>query len=321
MTMRPNMDTTRTPGTQQAIPPSLRALLANIIDYAGLFPPAALPLSDVVKKFANYVECPDAWMLGRLILPTAKLEEFETLTVGLLPRDEAAEPWRISALVKSASPDDLDPALQRIDAFNRAHAEPGNGRAVVETIELKAVSAAQIDAALDAMPDALFPFFEIASDRDPRGMIATLPGSEAGAKLRTGGVTPDLYPTVDNVTRFIQCCAVAGVPFKATAGLHHPLRHRNTAVGADEFGFLNVFIGACAAKLADIDVRQLTELLAEASIDAFTFADDAITWQDVTLDAASIDDCRDTFAISFGSCSFDEPRDDLRDLKLLAAGS
>lgn len=297
---------------------SLRALLGNLIDYAGLFPPAALQLTDVVQNYASYLTHDDAWMLARLIIPTSKLDEFEQSAADVLPKNEDAEPWLISALVKSAAREDLQSAMDRINAFNDAHRSASNGLAVVETIELKVSSAAQIDTALDIIPDAVFPFFEIASDTDPRGMIAALTGSEAGAKIRTGGITPELYPSTDNMVHFIQTCAAANVPFKATAGLHHPLRHRNDAVPADEFGFLNMFIAACAAKLTAISAVQLTDLLTETSIDAFTFTDDAIAWRDITLAADAVDDCRSTFAVSFGSCSFDEPRDDLRSLKLLA---
>ncbi len=309
--MQINSDTKTTTG-------ALRALLANLIDYAGLFPPAALQLPDVVRNYAQYFEHSDAWMLARLIIPTSKLDEFERAARDLLPNDDDSEPWCISALIKSTAPADLDPAIECIQAFNMKHASSDNGLAVVETIELKAESASQIDHALDIIPDEVFPFFEIASDADPRGMIAALTGSEAGAKVRTGGVTPDLYPSTKNVARFIQTCAAANIPFKATAGLHHPLYHRNEAVPADEFGFLNMFIAACAAKLTDIHTAQIGELLTETTIDAFTFTDEAITWRDITLPADAVDDCRNTFAVSFGSCSFDEPREDLRRLNLLS---
>jgi len=302
-------------------PASLRALLANIIDYAGLFPPSALPLPDVVRNYNEYRASDESCMLARLIVPTTKLDDFETETADLLPTSDDAEPWRISALIKSAAVDDLAPALERIAKFNALHGNAAHGLAVVETVELKVDDAAQIDTALDAMPDELYPFVEIPTASDPRGMITALTGSEAGAKIRTGGATPELYPTPDQVARFVIACANTNVPFKATAGLHHPLRHRNDAVPADEFGFLNMFIGAAMTAVHDLDANTLTALLTETSIEAFTFTDDRITWQDHELTTSAIDDLRTTFAISFGSCSFDEPRDDLRELKLLAASS
>lgn len=302
---------------KRVTPASLRALLANIIDYAGLFPPAALELPAVVRNYSTYLSCDNAWMLGRLIVPVAKLDEVETLTNGLLPKDESGEPWCISALVKSAADADIVPAMDIISAFNQKHRETAHGLAMVETIELRAESADQIDAALDHIPDEIFPFFEIPAENDPRGVIAAMAGSDAGAKLRTGGMSPDAYPTPEQVARFLTSCVAAHVPFKATAGLHHPLRHRNKSVGADEFGFLNVFVAACLLGTDSIRREALLQLLQEQSIDAFVFDDDGIAWRDVRVATADIDDCRAMGAISFGSCSFDEPREDLRALKLM----
>src|SRR5690606_14523404 len=101
--------------------------------------------------------------------------------------------------------------LDRIAAFNDLHEDPANGFALIDAIELKGDSASAIDSALDMIPDELFPFFEIPITDDPRGLIASLVGSEAGAKVRTGGVTADLYPQADHLARFIHACAGAAV--------------------------------------------------------------------------------------------------------------
>ena len=58
-----------------AIPASLHSLLFNLIDCADNYPPAALPVRDVVEKYAAYRASPYSWMLNRLVLPTAKLAE------------------------------------------------------------------------------------------------------------------------------------------------------------------------------------------------------------------------------------------------------
>ena len=303
---------------KQTTPASLRALLAGIIDYAGLFPPAALELPAVVKNYSAYLASDDAWMLGRLIVPAAKLGEFQTLAARLLPMDDAADPWRISALVKSAAESDVVPAMDIIRSFNEKHEDASNGLAVVETIELPAESAEHIDAALDNIPDEIFPFFEFPVENDPRGLIATLAGSDAGAKIRTGGTTPDLYPKPQEIARFLSSCIAANAPFKATAGLHHPLRHRNRSVGADEFGFLNVFLAACLIACDAVDDDAVIDVLTEQSIDAFRFDDGGAEWRESRVAIEEIEDCRAELAISFGSCSFDEPREDLRELKLLA---
>jgi hypothetical protein len=178
-----------------------------------------------------------------------------------------------------------------------------------------------MDRALDLVPDTIFPFFEIPADSDPRGLIAALVGCEAAAKVRTGGVTAQAHPASGHLARFIDACARADVAFKATAGLHHPLYHLAESVGAHQFGFLNVFVGACMAHQIEMDVSTLVALLEEASVDAFSFDDDGLTWREHRLTAEQIEDARLTFAVSFGSCSVDEPCEDLRGLKLLAVSS
>jgi len=299
---------------------TVQALLQSIVDYAGLFPPAQLDMPETVANYASYLAGDDSWMLGRLIVPVARLDEFEQCAVDHLPRSDEDEPWSLSALTAAGGSADFERDLERIAAFNERHGHAANGLAIIDVIELKADSAKAIDETLDLINEAedeLFPYVEIPITSDPRGMIATLVGSEAGAKVRTGGVTADLYPTPPDLARFLGACAAADVPFKATAGLHHPLRHRAEAVGTDAFGFLNVFIAACMMHDHDLDDDELIDLLTEQNISMFTIEDDRIIWRDHIIDAEAISDARESFAVGFGSCSFDEPREDLRSIGLL----
>ena len=295
---------------------SIRALMSHLIDYAGLFPPAQLEMGPTVRNYASYLASEDEWMLGRLIVPVARLDEFEREAEALLPMDGSShEPWLLSALTAPAGEAKLADDLARIREFNACYS--ASGRAMIDAIELKAASSDAIDEALEIVPDELFAFFELPVDIDPRGLLASLAGSDAGAKIRTGGVTPELYPTPAQVARFIRACGASGVPFKATAGLHHPLRHRNEAVGADEFGFLNVFLGACLAVTADVDDAELINLLCESDASAFKLDDDGVTWRQHVIPTSKVEQVRERTAIAFGSCSFDEPREDLRAMRLM----
>lgn len=297
---------------------TVRVLMQEIVDYAGIFPPAQLELTEVVKNYAAYLAGEDAWMLGRLIIPAARLDRFEELVGDVLPRGEEDDPWRISSLV--AGGDDapsLKRDLARIEAFNQEHANAGAGRAVIDVIELKGGAVAAIDAAMDIMPDEVFPYFELPVDHDVRGLTAALAGGDCGAKIRTGGVTADLYPTPEQVARFISACALADVPFKVTAGLHHPLRYHSEAVGADEFGFLNVFIAAALAQPHELGAKQIEPILTERELEKFQIDGDGVGWGEYRATLEELEDARLTFAVSFGSCSFDEPREDLRALGLL----
>src|SRR6185436_7396087 len=119
-------------------------------------------------NYARYLDSDDAWMLGRLIVPVARLDEFEQHAVDLLPRggDADEKAWQISALSAAGGTGGaggtapLEADLSRIEAFNARHADREHGAAIIDVIELKSESAATIDAALDEIPDDLFPFFE-----------------------------------------------------------------------------------------------------------------------------------------------------------------
>ena len=296
---------------------SLRALLTGLIDYAGLFPPAKLDMATTVRHHAAYRACGEAWMLGRLIVPVARLEEFERAAVEHLPPNDDEDVWLVSALTAPAGDAALARDLEAVEAFNERHLEPDQGAAYIDVVEIKASSPAAIDAAVALVPDEIYPYFELPSDGDVRGLVAALAGQEAGAKLRTGGLTPDTVPSIAAVARFITTCAAAGVPVKATAGLHHPVRHDSRIFGGWMHGFLNVFGAACIAWCERADVEEIERVLREERGSAFEFDDDEMVIGGHRLSVERLEDARENFAHSFGSCSFDEPREDLQSLQLL----
>ena len=229
---------------------SLRALLANVVDYAGLYPPASLPLAEVVANYRRYLLAPEAWMLNRLVLPIENLGE---VALG--------EEWRVTLLVGG---------------------EPGPLPPQVETLETKAGKRLSLPT-----------YCEVPLDRVEDGY----------AKIRTA------TPSAESLAEFLCAVAARRLPFKATAGLHHPIR-------TSMHGFLNVFVGATFAWLG-MDRTMLTSLLNETDPTAFDFQNDGLRWRDWRASAAEVAQARREFAHSFGSCSFEEPIDDLRALGLL----
>ncbi len=302
---------------QSQSPSSVVALMSNLIDYAGLFAPAKLDMPATVRNYADYLSSPEAWMLGRLLVPAGRLDEFASSAASLLPHDDKGDLWRISCLTAEAGDGQLDDDLRRISLFNDQHATSDAGLAMIDVIELRADSPQKIDEALDMVPDELFPFFELPINDDPRGLIAALAGSDAGAKVRTGGAQPQSSPKPEHLARFIWACAATGVPFKATAGLHHPLSHHPDGHDTLEFGFLNVFVSAVLAAPKDLSQGDLLALLTDESLDSFTFTKAGLRYHNHELTTGQIQETRLKFATSFGSCSFDEPRADLRALNLL----
>ena len=297
-----------------------RALMHGIVDYAGLFPPAALDMQRTVANYARHRAGEDRWALGRLVVPVKRLGEFERCAEGLLPageRDDSEDPWPITVLSEATGDGSFADELAQVDRFNRRHAEPGAGRAAIESIEIKARSAATIEGALELMPETLFPWFELPWQQDVRGMVAALSEMESGAKVRTGGTTADAHPSPLDLARFLSACRAADVPFKATAGLHHPYRHRAESVGCDQFGFVNVFVGGALLHHGMVEQEELEMLLADTHGAHFEFTPTGVSWKGRALGLAQLRDARERFATSFGSCSFDGPMNDLRSLHLL----
>lgn len=299
---------------------SIHALMTRLIDYAGLFPPAKLDMTTTVRNYADYLSSSDSWMLGRLIVPVARLDEFDAVAQQGHRQSaiDDAGPWQLSALASAAGSPELPTDLARIETFNQRHADDGGGLAMIDTLEIKADSPDVINATLDLLSGDVFAFFEVDVNQDPSPLVAAMAGQGCGAKVRTGGLTPQSYPSSSALARFIHVCAAENVPCKATAGMHHPLRHQAGSNGVDEHGFLNFFVAACLALTNELSESEIQSLLEERNASALRFEDDAIVWRKHRLRTENIEDVREEFAISFGSCSFDEPRQDLRKLGLLS---
>ena len=293
------------------------ALLHELIDYAGLFPPAKLDMPSAVEEFARHRRSADAWMLARFVVPAARLDPFEAAAGEHLPRREGAAPWRLSVLPG----DDLEGARRRIDAFNAAHGEADTGLAVVDAVEYKPAGEEDIARAARLFSD-LEVYFELPHGDDPSSLMAVVARHRGRAKIRSGGVTADAFPTAAQVARFLAAARRAGIPLKATAGLHHPLRgeyrltYEDGSPSGSMHGFLNVFLAAAWAR-AGLAEGDLVTLLEERDPAAFTFAADRVGWRGHNLDFDTIRAAREQFALSFGSCSFAEPVEDLRRLELL----
>ncbi len=304
----------------------VNVLLDELIDYAGLFPPASLALPDAVAGFLRHRASPQAAALGRFVIPASQLAAFTEIAGPHLPpvpgldaSDDDPDPWAISALVSSAEAiDAVEADLAAIETFNDRHTSVGEGAAIVDTIELKATTGEDVDAVLDRLDDDIYPYFELDHRGDVRGAVAAIAGLDGGAKVRTGGVTADAHPTVEALADFILACRRADVPFKATAGLHHPVRAHQSAVETRQFGFLNVFLGAALLHAEAIGEGDLAAVLAEESSDAFEHGDTSLGWRGRRIGIDDLAAARSHFGHSFGSCSFDEPMQDLVNLGWLA---
>jgi hypothetical protein len=246
------------------------------------------------------------------VVPAARLTEFEAARSALPAR--AGRPWHVSALLGS------DPAtdLRVVAEFNARDPET----VIVDAVEGKADSHETVAALLDAVAEPTQAYVEIPVHSDPTALIEAIARRRGRAKIRTGGVTHDAFPAAADVARFIEVCLRAGVPFKATAGLHHPLRaeypltYAQDSPRATMFGFLNLFL-ASVLMAYGMDREKGTKLLEETSAVAIRINDVYIGWRGHQLDLGEVAAVRESSIVSFGSCSFTEPIDDLTALGLI----
>lgn len=289
------------------------ALLAGLVDYAGLFPPASEGMREALENYASYRDGPDQLALGRFIVPVSRLKEMEDAGRDLMPRRAASEPWHLSVLIA----DNVAAAADEMLNFNRHHSSGStDGYAVIDVAELKAANIDDVARKRSMLPDSFIAYFEIPTNGDVSQLVKAIARAGARAKVRTGGVTPESIPPAKEVIDFMIACRRDAVAFKATAGLHHPIRgsysltyEPDSPVGT-MYGFLNVFV-ASALVYAGEQRETAIAALEESDRQAFAIEDDAIVWRARRITAEQIEASRRELGNSFGSCSFREPVDEL----------
>lgn len=298
---------------------SLRAILSGVVDYAGLFPPAELPLDQSIRNYARYCTDPDRWMLGRFICPASRLAELLPYVAELFGD---GPPLTVAALGRSGKTAEQFVAgfgqdVQAVADFQRE----ARRRANVDVLETRVPQ--DVTSPPDLDPHGLTLFFESTPGvdwRDSLGSaidVARRTAHGAGFKLRTGGVEASAFPLSERVAFTLVTCRDKKVPLKFTAGLHHPIRHFNVSMNARMHGFINVLVAGVLAHAHDLSEDTLVTILDDEEARNFVFEDGALCWNDLRATTEQITRVRHNQVISFGSCSFDEPRDDLRAMGLL----
>lgn len=307
---------------------ALDALLGGLIDYAGLFPPAALDMPATVRAYAAHRTGRRAHALGTFVVPASRLQELagERAALG----QAGGGDWPVSVVAGERAHDDVARALALPSG-----AQPGAGVAIV-AVEARVSSVEDVARLSALVPDTIRLAIEVplSVDRSLRqSLIDAVRSAGRMAKVRTGGVTADAIPPVRAVAEFIWDCARAGVPFKATAGLHHPVRSEQRLTYAPDsptsvmHGFVNVFGAAALAWRAVEQLHgeepptELTAILEERDASAFEWDRDSLRWRGHLMTAGDLARARGAFARGFGSCSFAEPIADLGALGWFQAGS
>jgi hypothetical protein len=267
--------------------PDAPPLVAHLVDDAGLFPPAALPMPAALARHRHDDAAGSAVLTGRFLCPVGELD---ALVCQLTPGDNL----RIGLITPLEAS-----AIER--AVEQVAAEP--------RIELAGVEGPLGDlTALAGVPAGVPCFVET-----PPGELAAIGRVAAagyGAKVRCGGLRAELFPTADELAAFISTCASAGVPFKATAGLHHALPYRDRQTGFDHHGFLNLVL-ATAHAVDGAGAADVAAVLRSTDREALVHEARAVPDEPAAA-------TRRVF-VAYGSCSTAEPVAELDGLGLLHA--
>ena len=293
---------------------ALARLLENFIDYAGIFPPAKLEMKEAVENYQKYRQGAEARFLGRFVCSAARLEEFGQALSG------NSEPIPVSVIGTSAEDKSKwgDALVQDAEAMTRFMERTGDS-ADIEAYEIRVPD--QKNLAEYLMDLRAFNQVDVYCElpwgpemADSLGLIAEQ--DWIGAKIRTGGLEAKAFPTSLEIAEFLQQCAQLDLVHKLTAGLHHPLRAYREEVKTKMHGFLNVLVAVALLQAHDLTKKEVEGILECEDPTQFGFAQTKITFGEWSADDEDIASARSIFA-GIGSCSVQEPMDDLSTLGLL----
>lgn len=313
----------------------LKNFAGKMIDYAGIYPPANLNLAQSLNNYLFYRLGEYRWMLNKLVVPAKKLSDLTNLlkdveidsVISLSVIGSGGE--TSSQFTRSISED-----IAMVDEFLSGNIEAANVDVFEVKLPVEIMEQDEADDMLDLM-------ISTSSDLDlslgkevPVYYEATLGekheenilkvveniaslNNRCGYKLRTGGAEALSFPTSEQIAFAIMTCAEFSVPMKFTAGLHHPIRHFNDKVNSYMHGFFNVFGAGILAYTNGLDESELIEVLNDEDPDEFMFGENGFEWNEIEVTNEEIHEARSKLVVSYGSCSFDEPIDDLKVMELL----
>jgi hypothetical protein len=276
----------------------IETLLGGLIDYAGLYPPASLDLRTAVRNYRSYQDGSHAFALGRFVLDIGLTDEL---------RQVAGDAFSAMPLSVIAPPSvDAQKLSGLIDAGFR-----------IESVEIKCAEPANLAEIGRRLPHKIECYIEVPMHESTEA-LDVLAESRMRAKLRLGGVIPEAFTDAKSVALILKEVLQRNIAFKATAGLHHPIRSRHHLTYAPDssmvvmHGFLNL---ACAATLlhSGWSVDEAISTLQEEDTNAWDVSRDVIRCRNFAWSSAPLRDMRGFFT-SFGSCSFAEPIQDLESL-------
>lgn len=288
----------------------LRAMLEGVIDYAGLFPPAKLPMKDALTEYLELVEGPDSWIVDRFACNIGRLPD---LAVELAEHPE--EPNVLVSVIGTAQPDHKHwkHGLEHDAAVMTKFISDAESHGDIQAFEIRVPDHKFIDEYVRDLRQftGVDVFIELPWGPEMRDSLAMIAEMESCfAKVRTGGLEASAYPSSADLADFIQQCSQLDLTFKLTAGLHNPLPSVDPATGGRMHGFVNVLTATAQALAHDLTTKEIEQILEETDPKAFSFKRDSVTVHEHKASLAEVENSRTLF-VSFGSCSVAEPLEGL----------
>ena len=286
------------------------SFLENIIDYAGIFPPASFAAASALAKYRTYRSGAESWILGSLAWSCSTLSELGQL---LTPNDEIE-----LALIGRPSTNWQtwqDARLQDVEDVNLLLEKAPNVAAATYESRIDDLShISEVLNSLRSLGKETDIYIELPWDQPIDDALAEIAMAEwARVKFRTGGKTKDAYPTPTQLASVLKQCIDLEIEFKLTAGLHEPISHIDASTGVLAHGFLNVLMATSAAYQDDASVDEISAIL-ESSDPSLWSLKKGLSFEGKLLIADDLDNARSFFG-SFGSCSVTEPLEGLRRLQ------
>ncbi|MBS1721198.1 MAG: hypothetical protein JST35_12195 [Armatimonadetes bacterium] len=290
--------------------------LSKVVDYAGVFPPAKLAVTDAVENYLAAHHGPNRWIVDRFVINVGRLEDLIVELDQHTPEEiNGRDPIGLT-VVGTAQPDhkhwksgfDHDVSVmerfQRL-AENRAEVlgfeirVPDHEHLEHYTHDLKGFSNLDIFVELPwgpMVPESI-------------GLIAAM--DSLNVKARTGGVEASAFPSAIDVAGFIQATVQSNVPFKCTAGLHEPVAHPDPVLQATHHGFVNIFAATAFAMEQELSRKELAQVLEVQDPAAFVVTDEGLRVGEFAASSDALQEARELF-LGFGCCSIQEPVEGLR---------
>lgn len=314
---------------------SLKNFASKMIDYAGIFPPANLDLPQAFHNYLFYRQGEFNWMLNKFIVPAKKLDDLSKIAKEI----KIDSPVPLSIIGSGGDTvqlftENLKSDVKKIVEFLADNGELFSADVYEIRLPKEITDQDEADDMLDLMISVsgeLDPacgkevpvYYEALLDEKYEATILKIVeniaslNNRCGYKLRTGGTDAAAFPTAEQIAFAIMTCAEFNVPMKCTAGLHHPIRHFNDGVNSYMHGFFNVFTAGILAYTSNLDEMELLEILNDEDADEFMFDENSFEWNEIEITNEEIREARTKLITSFGSCSFDEPVNDLKVMELI----